>query len=184
MRKAWRSLTFILPLVLASPLYSVDPPAPPDFAALQQHSQITYKVVSIAAGKSVEKPVPELSCPTMRSHLRRVRDEHGVVSLKPWEPEAKAAPFFAEAEKSLAAGHLDQAAGAYAKGLALSPDYGPGWVYAGDVHFARKDYARALDFYRKGLALDPSLAQAHHFAADSLFSWDVSPRPRTNSGRR
>jgi tetratricopeptide (TPR) repeat protein len=169
MRKVWRSLTFILPLVLASPLYAGDPPAPPDFAAIQQHSQITYKVVSIAADKSVEKPVPELSCPAMRSHLRRVRDEQGVVSLKPWEPEAKAAPFFAEAEKSLAAGLLDQAADAYAKALAFSPDYGPGWVHAGDVHFARKDYAGALNFYRKALALDPSLAQAHHFAADALF---------------
>src|SRR3954453_17017847 len=138
MRMAWRSLAFILPLVLASPLYSEDPPAPPDFVAIQQHSQIAYKVVSIAADKSVEKPVPELSCPAMRSQLRRVRDEQGVVSLKPWEPEAKAAPFFAEAEKSLAAGHLPQAADASAKGLALSPDYGPGWAYAGDVHFARK----------------------------------------------
>ena len=169
MRMAWRSLAFILPLVLASPLYSGDPPAPPDFVAIQQHSQIAYKVVSIAADKSVEKPVPELSCPAMRSQLRRVRDEQGVVSLKPWEPDAKALPFFAEAEKSLAAGHLDQAADAYAKGLALSPEYGPGWVRAGDINFARKDYAGALVFYLKALALDPSLAQAHHFAADSLF---------------
>ncbi|HEX3553244.1 MAG TPA: tetratricopeptide repeat protein [Thermoanaerobaculia bacterium] len=125
--------------------------------------------MSLASGKSVEKPAPELHCPPMRSQLRRVRDEHGVVSLKAWEPDAKAAPFFKEAESSLAARRLDQAADAYAKGLALSPDYGPGWVNAGDVQFARKDYAGALGFYRKALTLDSSLAQAHHFAADSLF---------------
>ncbi|HYX26269.1 MAG TPA: tetratricopeptide repeat protein, partial [Thermoanaerobaculia bacterium] len=169
MRKAWRSLAFLLVLVPASPLYSGDPPAPPDFTAIQQHSQIAYKVVSLAADKAVEKPVPELSCPTMRSRLRRVRDEHGVVSLKAWEPDAKAAPFFAEAERSLAARSLEKAADAYAKGLALSPEYGPGWANAGDVQFARKDYAGALGFYRKALAVDPSLAQAHHFAADALF---------------
>src|SRR5436305_1471913 len=169
MGKAWRVLAFLLRLVPALPLYSADPPAPPDFTAIQQHSQIAYKVVSLASGKSVEKPAPELHCPAMRSQLRRVRDEHGVVSLKPWEPDAKAAPFFKEAESSLAARHLEEAANAYAKGLALSPEYGPGWVNAGDVQFARKDYAGALGFYRKGLALDPSLAQAHHFAADSLF---------------
>jgi tetratricopeptide (TPR) repeat protein len=169
MRKAWWVLAFILLMVPTSPLHAVDPPALPDFTAIQQHSQIVYKVVSIAAGKSVEKPAPELHCPPMRSQLRRVRDEHGVVSLKPWEPDAKAAPFFKEAESSLAAGRLPQAADAYAKGLALSPEYGPGWVNAGDVQFVRKDYAGALGFYRKALALDPSLAQAHHFAADSLF---------------
>ncbi len=169
MSKAWRSLAFILLLMPASPLYSVDPPASPDFTAIQQHSQIAYKIVSLASGKSVEKPVPELRCPPMRSRLRRVRDEHGVVSLKAWEPDAKAAPFFKEAESSLAARHLEEAANAYAKGLALSPEYGPGWANAGDIQFARKDYAGALGFYRKALALDPSLAQAHHFAADSLF---------------
>lgn len=169
MRKAWRALVFILPLVPASPLCSEDLPAAPDFTAIQQHSQIVYRVVSLSSGKSVEKPAPELHCPPMRSRLRRVHDERGVVSLKAWEPDAKAAPFFAEAEGSLAAGRLQQAADAYAKGLALSPEYGPGWGYAGDVQFARKDYAGALGFYRKALALDPSLAQAHHFAADSLF---------------
>jgi tetratricopeptide (TPR) repeat protein len=165
-------LVSLLPLMSASPLYSGDPPALPDFTAIQQHSQIAYKVVSLANGKSVEKPAPELHCPPMRSQLRRVRDEHGVVSLKAWEPDAKAATFFKEAESSLAAGRLQQAADAYAKGLALSPEYGPGWVNAGDVQFARKDYAGALGFYRKALALDPSLAQAHHFAADSLFKLD------------
>ncbi|HEX4964729.1 MAG TPA: tetratricopeptide repeat protein [Thermoanaerobaculia bacterium] len=169
MRKTWRALAFILPLVAASPVYSGAPPAPPDFTAIQQQSQIAYKVVNLESGKSVEKPAPELHCPPMRSQLRRVRDEHGVVSLKAWEPDAKAAPFFAEAEKALAAGRLQEAADAYAKGLTLSPEYGPGWGYAGDVQFARKDYAGALGFYRKALALDPSLAQAHHFAADSLF---------------
>ena len=103
MGKAWRVLAFILLLVPALPLHAVDLPAPPDFTAIQQHSQIAYKVVSLASGKSVEKPAPELRCPPMRSQLRRVRDEHGVVSLKAWEPDTKAAPFFKEAESSLAA---------------------------------------------------------------------------------
>jgi tetratricopeptide (TPR) repeat protein len=169
MRKVWRALAFILPLAAASPLYSGDVSAPPDFTAIQQHSHLVYKVVSLASGKAVEKPARELHCPPMRSELRRVRDEHGGVHLQKWEPTAKAAPFFAEAESSLAKGRLQEAADAYAKGLALSPEYGPGWVNAGDVQFARKDYAGALGFYRKALALDPSLAQAHHFAADSLF---------------
>jgi tetratricopeptide (TPR) repeat protein len=169
MRKVWRALAFILPLVIAAPLYSGEPPAPPDFTAIQQHSHLTYKVVSLARGKSVDKPARELHCPPMRSELRRIRDERGGVQLQKWEPTAKAAPFFAAAESSLAKGRLQEAADAYAKGLALSPEYGPGWVNAGDAQFARKDYAGALGFYRKALALDPSLAQAHHFAADSLF---------------
>jgi tetratricopeptide (TPR) repeat protein len=175
MRKVWRALFFILPLVTASPLYSGDLPASPDFTEIQKHSHLVYKVVSLARGKSVEKPARELHCPPARSELRRIRDERGGVHLQKWEPTAKAAPFFAEAESSLAQGRLQAASDAYAKGLALSPEYGPGWVHAGDVQFARNDYAGALGFYRKALALDPSLSQAHHFAADSLFKMGRLP---------
>lgn len=169
MRKLWRLLAFILPVAAASPLYSGGLPAPLDFTAIQQHSQIIYRVVNLASGKSVERPAPELRCPLLRSRLRRVRDESGAVLLQKWEPLAKAAPFFTQAERSLAQGRLQDAADSYALGLTLSPEYGPGWVNAGDVQYARKDYAGALGFYRKALALDPSLSQAHHFAADSLF---------------
>jgi tetratricopeptide (TPR) repeat protein len=168
-RKAWKVLASIFSLAPALPLYSGDVPAPPDFMAIQQRSQIAYKVVDLANGGSVRKPASELRCPPLDARSRRVRDARGVVvRLQNWEPAATAAPFFARAESSLAAGRLREAADACAQGLALSPEYGPGWMSAGEVELARKDYAAALGFFRKALALDPSLAPAHRLAADSL----------------
>src|SRR2546421_225700 len=58
---------------------------------------------------------------------------------------------------------------AYQKGLALDPTYGPGWLYAGDIPFAQKDFPEALTRYKKALELDPTLAQAHRFAGDVLL---------------
>jgi len=168
-RKIWKVLTSIFSLAPALPLYSADVPALPDFMAIQQRSKIAYKVVDLAKGGAVKRPASELRCPPINLRQRRVRDARGVViRIENWEPAATAAPLFARAESARAAGRLQEAADAYAQGLALSPEYGPGWVSAGDVQLARKDYAAALGFYRKALALDPSLAPAHRLAADSL----------------
>ena len=169
MRKVWKVLTSIFSLAPGLPLHSADLPALPDFVAIQQRSRITYQVVDLAKGGSVKKPASELRCPPINPRQRRVRDSRGVVvRIENWQPAAAAAPFFTRAESARAAGRLQEAADAWAQGLALSPEYGPGWVSAGDVQLARKDYAAALGSYRKALALDPGVAPAHRSAADAL----------------
>ncbi|HEV2845353.1 MAG TPA: tetratricopeptide repeat protein, partial [Thermoanaerobaculia bacterium] len=113
-------------------------------------------------------PVEELSCGSRSTSLRVVPSESGK-SLQPWTPAKKAAPHFDAAEKHFSARRLQEAAGEYAKGLALDPEYGPGWLYSGDVPFGLGDYEAALASYRKALALDPTLPQAHRFAGDALL---------------
>jgi tetratricopeptide (TPR) repeat protein len=123
----------------------------------------------IGAPGPVQKPVEGLRCPARGTDLKVVRMADGSKQLQPWKPSTAAAPHFAEAEKQFAAQDYAAAGEEYKKGLALDPDYGPGWLYAGDIPFAQKDFPAALSAYKKALALDPTLAQAHRFAADVLL---------------
>jgi tetratricopeptide (TPR) repeat protein len=122
----------------------------------------------IGLPRPVAHPVQEMTCSPRVTGMRVVRSSGGY-GLVPWEPSEKAKPHFEAAEKFFSENRLSEAAEEYRKGLALDPDYGPGWLYSGDVPFGRKDYAAALTAYRKALALDPTLPQAHRFAADALL---------------
>ena len=142
-----------------------DLPTPAHFLALQEKSRLIYKI-GLAPLKT--SPVEELSCGERPNELRRVRSGDDW-SLVEWRPAAEAAPHFAKAEELFSQHLLSEAAVEYHRGLELDPDYGPGWLYSGDVPFGKGDYAAALTAYRKALALDPTLAQAHRFAADALL---------------
>lgn len=122
----------------------------------------------IGLPRPVARPVKEMSCSQRVTQMRVVRSSEGH-SLMAWVPAEKAKPHFEAAEKFFAERRLSEAAVEYRKGLALDPDYGPGWLYSGDVPFGRGDYPAALKAYRKALALDPTLPQAHRFAADALL---------------
>jgi tetratricopeptide (TPR) repeat protein len=115
------------------------------------------------------KPVEELSCLPRLPVQRVVIDAKGEKSLRAWEPAAKAAPHFMAAEKLFSEEHFPEATEEYRQLLALDPDFGPGWLYAGDIPFGRGDYEAALKSYRKAIALDSTLATAHRFAADALL---------------
>ena len=177
-----RSAALLFCLPIASDLSS-DPEAPPNllvpavkrsvqeneslpgrFLRLMNDSQWTYE---IGFGKT-DNPVEEIACAS-RSTSMRVIESEGGKSLQPWNPAKKAERHFATAEKHFSAERLEEAAAEYAKGLALDPEYGPGWLYSGDVPFGRGDYEAALAAYRKALALDPTLPQAHRFAGDALM---------------
>jgi tetratricopeptide (TPR) repeat protein len=134
------------------------------FLRVMNASEWTYE---IGFGK-VDDPVEELACPSRSTSMRVVESEGGK-SLQPWNPAKNAERHFETAERHFSAERFEQAAGEYAKGLALDPEYGPGWLYSGDVPFGRGDYEAALAAYRKALALDPTLPQAHRFAADALM---------------
>ncbi len=141
-----------------------DLPSPAHFMALMEKSRLTYEINLHPAAS----PVKELSCGERPNELRRVRSGDGW-SLVEWKPAAGAAPHFAKAEELFSQKLLAEAAVEYRRGLELDPDYGPGWLYSGDVPFGKGDYAAALKAYRKALALDSTLAQAHRFAADALL---------------
>lgn len=141
-----------------------DEPLAKRFLRLMNDSRWTYE---IGFGKA-EDPVEALACPS-RSTSMRVIESGGEKSLQPWSPAKQAERHFEAAEKHFSAERLEEAASEYTKGLALDPEYGPGWLYSGDVPFGRGDYEAALAAYRKALALDPTLPQAHRFAADALL---------------
>ncbi len=114
------------------------------------------------------KPVEELSCASRVTGQRVVAGAKGEKSLEVWPLAAKAAPHFKAAETLFAEHHLTEAAEEYRQLLEIDPDFGPAWLYSGDIPFGRGDYETALKAYRKAIALDPTQAQAHRFAADAL----------------
>jgi len=140
--------------------------APADLLKAMTASKLHY---DLGAKGPVEKPAEELHCPARSTQLRLVRSADGGKQLQLWQPAKEAEPHFDAAEKLFAAQSYEAAGEAYQKGLAVDPTYGPGWLYAGDIPFARKDFATALTDYRKALELDPTLPQAHRFAADVLL---------------
>ncbi|HEX4965452.1 MAG TPA: tetratricopeptide repeat protein [Thermoanaerobaculia bacterium] len=145
--------------------WAEDLPTPALFHAVMSKSKLHYE---IGAPLPLASPVKELSCYPRPNELRRVRSGDGW-SLTGWKPADGAAPHFAKAEELFGQKLLPEAAVEYRRGLELDPDYGPGWLYSGDVPFHKGDYEAALTAYRKALALDPTLAQAHRFAADALL---------------
>lgn len=135
---------------------------PADYHAIMEKSPLLYSI-----GAPVTKPLPRLSCPRRHSEMRVV-EENGERSLVAWTPAPAAAPHAEAAERHYGAGELAEAEREYAALLAIDPDYGPGWLFRGDVPFRRGDPAGALEHYRRALALDPTLPQAHRFAGDAL----------------
>jgi hypothetical protein len=133
---------------------------------IMKQSRRTYSVV--AADAPIAKPAVPMSCPERIPLLRVVVDAHGDRQLVIWKPAGAAAQHFEAAEKLFAADQRDEADQEYRRGLELDPDYGPGWLFSGDIPFGRGQYAQALASYRKAIALDPTLPQAHRFAGDAL----------------
>jgi tetratricopeptide (TPR) repeat protein len=139
---------------------------PDDFAKVIAASKLRYDV---AASGPVAKPVEELHCPPRGIGFRVVRKRDGALDLEIWAPSAASAKGFLEAETLFENHDLAGSAAAYKAALAIDPDYGPGWLYAGDIPFAQKDFAAALADYKKALELDPTLPQSHRFAGDALL---------------
>jgi tetratricopeptide (TPR) repeat protein len=128
-------------------------------------SKLTYE---IGVPRPVAHPVEVMSCSSRATEMRVIRSSGGN-SLQAWELSEKAKRHFEAAEKFFNEKSFSEAAEEYKKGLVLDPNYGPGWLYSGDIPFGKGDYAAALVAYRKALALDPTLPQAHRFAADALL---------------
>jgi tetratricopeptide (TPR) repeat protein len=153
---------------LAGRLAAQEPsPGPPasraELLKILSDSRITYEMDR----GPVSDPVDDLRC-GRRGTGERIIQKDGVAHLEAWMPAPAALPHFEQAEADYDAQRYPEAAAAYARGLALDPDYGPGWLYSGDVPFAKGDYALALERYRRALALDPTLPQGHRFAAHAL----------------
>src|SRR5579885_1821651 len=130
---------------LAAP-FAVQASPPEEIQQAIAASKLRYEV---GGPGPVKQPVEELHCPARSTDTRVVREADGGKRLAPWKPSPEAAPHFAEAEKLFAAQSYAAAGEAYQKGLALDPSYGPGWLYAGDIPFAQRDFPAALPRYRK-----------------------------------
>lgn len=153
-----------LTLLLAGPSFAEEILSPFEYIKLMTESKLTYQV-----GAEVKAPLPVVDCPERPLHTRWVTSPDGSGRLLPWNPSAAAKEHFDEAERQFQKKDLEAAEVAYARGLEIDPDYGPGWVTSGDVPFMRGDLEGALQRYRKGLALDPTLPQGHRFAARALL---------------
>lgn len=160
-----RRLFALLLLLAAAPLAADDVSMPADIAKVMEQSNLVYSF-GIGTGH-IKKPLAKLECRARDSHERVVVDSEGR-HLVAWPAKEEARPHFEKAEEHYAAKRLAEAGAEYAEGLRLDPDYGPGWLFGGDVPYGQGNYEEALTFYRRALALDPTLAQAHRFAADAL----------------
>jgi tetratricopeptide (TPR) repeat protein len=137
---------------------------PARFLKLAEQSKLVYQI----GNAPVKQPVQDVSCEGTAANYRAIGVGSAKVELVPWPPKPDARSHFEEAEKLYTAQKMDEALEAYDKGLALDPEYGPGWLFSGDVPFHKGDHAGALARYRRAIALDPTLAIAHRFAAHAL----------------
>ncbi len=150
--------------LFAVPVSQGEEPLPPKLLQIANRSKLVYEIGSTP----VKKPLSDVACEGTSSGFRAARAGSAKVELVPWEPKPDAKPHFEEAERLFGAKQMDEALQAYDKGLALDPEYGPGWLFSGDVPFGKGDHLEALRRYRQAIALDPTLAQAHRFAAHAL----------------
>lgn len=145
-----------------------------DHVRLMSESKLSYDALPSGV---VKKPVTGLECPARHS-AQRVVVTGGGKQLVPWAPKPEAKEHFISAEEHFQAKRLAEAGAEYAAGLAIDPDFGPGWLYGGDVPYASGLYAEALASFRKALELDSTLAEAHRFAADALVRLGRYPEAR------
>ncbi len=83
---------------------------------------------------------------------------------------AEARKAYDDAESWFGKGQYREALERYLAAFAKDPTFTKAVLYAGDCHFALKDFSKAEACYLKATELDPSDAQAWRFLADAQFS--------------
>ena len=64
---------------------------------------------------------------------------------------------------------MDKAQRSYEKALELRSDFTPALVNQAKVHFARKAFEPAAEFFRQALATEPDLAESHFLLAETYL---------------
>jgi len=139
------------------------------FITIANESKIGY-VIGVQLPKGA-KPVllPRCEDDADASLLRVVLRSDGKRELVPWETKKQAADLFWRAEEAFSKQDWKTAQALYSKVLELDSDYGPAWLFSGDVAYRMGDFEEALRRYRKAIELDKTNPTAHLFAGDALL---------------
>lgn len=100
--------------------------------------------------------------------LDQIREDGSLVKIVHSVHKA-ADDLIAQGEREFARGATDAALAAYLEAWEIDPRSDHAAVFIGDVHFVRKDYDVAIEWFDRAIALRPSNETAHRYRGDALM---------------